>query len=485
MYMRVLLKEDDFYPLNRVDIEDRYIAEVLRRPSDAYFGTFNAKNKMDIMSGFVFKLFSEERSWFEESEWLVYCVEYQRSTLTEFDAKQLLSDYLSARVVSGSGSTHWFKYSFFYTFFVGRYVSAHPTVLETFLAEEGYLRLQGVVEVITGLRGDNTDFVSALTEKLAGHLTEFYQVYLDEGFDPLSSVRWRESDEDDERVFEQVSRQIEAGPRAPEEVDALKQSLSSEARTADQEVRFQKLFELEVAMFSTANALAEAVRNSDDVPGDLKKVAVAHLLRTHLVVTQVGAVLSPAIAKRRWVRWGGIGFLNLDPDECHDGDVGDVGDGDGAVQSAALGKTGVLWVIEALSRMVAKRAGEHIATRKLGQVFRAIEEESASSGYPGFLMFTCILHARPTGWKQTLNSMIIRTDRNSYYLREMLELLLKNYREEVNQNRDREAIKDLVALIRAKRTYKTEAPGAKAVADILRRMESKRLFDKLDDPKVD
>jgi hypothetical protein len=45
MYLKILFKEGDFAPLNRVQIIDRYVQELLRKPSDVYQDTFNAKNK--------------------------------------------------------------------------------------------------------------------------------------------------------------------------------------------------------------------------------------------------------------------------------------------------------------------------------------------------------------------------------------------------------------------------------------------------------
>ncbi|WP_374322111.1 metallophosphoesterase [Brevundimonas sp.] len=77
MYLRVLKREDDFKPLNRVDILDRYLTELLRRPSDNTTSAFDAKNKLNLVSQFVYKLFAEGQEYFSESEWKKFCQEYK------------------------------------------------------------------------------------------------------------------------------------------------------------------------------------------------------------------------------------------------------------------------------------------------------------------------------------------------------------------------------------------------------------------------
>src|ERR1039458_2642050 len=81
MYLTILYKEGDFHPINRVQIVDRYLREMLRKPSDAYKDAFDAKNKMDIISTFVFSMFQNQKSQFTEADWFIFCRDYMKSTL--------------------------------------------------------------------------------------------------------------------------------------------------------------------------------------------------------------------------------------------------------------------------------------------------------------------------------------------------------------------------------------------------------------------
>lgn len=133
MYLRVLYKEGDFHPLNRVDIVGRYIYETLRRPSDAYADSFSAKGKADILSSFVYHLYKTAASQFDDRVWFDFCTEYQKSTLTDFDAREFLEELIESRVFGRYGRQIYLKYSFFYTFFLGRYISSRQELIDTFI----------------------------------------------------------------------------------------------------------------------------------------------------------------------------------------------------------------------------------------------------------------------------------------------------------------------------------------------------------------
>jgi len=126
MYLSVLHKEGDFQPINRVQIVDRYLSDILRRPSDAYKDTFNAKNKLDVISSFVFWLFSSTKADFTEADWYLFCRDYMRSTLVRFDERALLSDATLGRIFIRLGGKLFFQVQVFLCLFFGA-IHCQPT----------------------------------------------------------------------------------------------------------------------------------------------------------------------------------------------------------------------------------------------------------------------------------------------------------------------------------------------------------------------
>lgn len=462
MYLRVLHREGDFHPLNRVDIVGRYLTETLRRPSDAYKGTFNSKNKLDFLSCFVFDLYKTGRGEFDDRTWHNFASKYQKDTLSEFDSAEFLDELLDSRVVYRSNSVLFLKYNFFFSYFLGRYIYAKPDLLRTFIKDEEHLSVSGVIDVITGLSSDNEETVRALCDRLETHLSDFSAKYVKSDLDPLSGAIWPDSNKDEEEIWKPIAAQIEAGPRSSEEIDIIKSSLTSEARTTDQKVVFDKFVELESALFETASLLCEALKNSDDISGTLKTRAFSGISRSHLVAFQVGCVFSAIIARKRYFRWGGIVFIDFD--QAANGI-------DGTSKDAQIA------VISALNSAITYTAAEDIGTQKLGPVFRHNEKNSTQVGFLEYLNFNCIMRSKSNNWEKSLSDIIGKTDKNSYYLFAILNSMMNHLQNEIMSGRDRDHLKRLVAIVSAKRSFNKQTPGAKAVKTMLDHLEKNNHFD--------
>jgi hypothetical protein len=134
------------------------------------------------------------------------------------------------------------------------------------------------------------------------------------------------------------------------------------------------------------------------------------------------------------------------------------------------------------SIIIARSAAEQIATKKLGEVFKAISNSDDLSEYERVLNFACIVLSKPRKWADVSQDILEKTDKGEFQLFHMLRILMKNYREDVNQISDREALKHLVALVRTKRSLGKNVPGAKPVAAMLRKLEELEQFERPAEP---
>ncbi|MBD8737609.1 metallophosphoesterase family protein [Sphingomonas sp. CFBP 13706] len=462
MYLRILHREGEFHPLNRVDIVGRYVSEMLRRPSDAYGETFTGKNKVDLLCSFTYQMYLDKVSSFDRRYWTEFSTRYQKETLTDFDTKALLNEALEARIFLEIGSTIFHKYSFFYSYLLGKYISNRTDALAAFLTDEEYLRVPGVVDVISGVSADNTSLVKALTDKLQEQLTQFDTKYFPRQFDPLAGALWPTTEGEDEKLWKPIAAQIEAGPKPTSEIDEVKTSLLAEKRTATQEVSLAKYSQLESALFECTGILIDALRNADDVQGDLKLRALEAILQARHVIFQVGSLLAPALASERYYQWGGIAYLNFNK-------VG----GDPDSPQAKLS------IIDTLSYSVAKQTAEILGTRKLAGVFRAEAEKVSKIGFVDIMLFHLVVNARGVGWEDTARELIKKAPRESFFLCMMSDALTEVGKHEILQLRDRSSFKQLISIISANRTYKKEMPGAKAVARRMRFLDKKGYLEEL------
>lgn len=451
MYLRVLHKEGEFHPLNRVDIVARYLTELLRGPDDAYAESFSAKNKLDILSAFSHQMYLDERTDFDEQYWLDFCKSYQDETLTEFNSTNFLEEIMNSRIAVKWSDRIFIKYSFFFQYFLGRYISSKDKLLRSFMDEEKYLKISGVIDVITGIRSENTLIVSSLTQKLNENLQQFSDKYIEKDFDPFQDALWPNT-VDDESFWNYVNGKIQEGPRANSEIDAVKTSIYAEARTTVQEVTYYKFIEVERTLFYIATLLADALRNSDDVSGKLKVEALDAVMQSHLVAFQIGAVFSTILAERRSFSWGAITFLDFDQ-AAKDLDPHSVE----AKNAVAM----------ALNREIAATAARELGTSKLSGVFKERERQQPPIGFKELVNFSCLVSSKGKNWVDASLAIIGRTDKNAFYLRAMLATLMRELDVEVLRASDRDSIRRLVATIHAKRSGGKQNPGAKLVGRYL------------------
>lgn len=464
MYLRILHREGEYHPVNRVDIVGRYLSELLRRPSDAYSDTFNSKNKADFISAFTYQLYIDKKNSFDRNYWFAFSARYQRETLAEFDSSTLLTEALEARIFAEYRQTIFHKYSFFYAYYLGRYIASRKDAFDQFIKDEEYLRIEGVVDVVSGLSSDNTELVAALTVKLQGCLASFEEKYVPSSFDPLLGAIWPTKSDEEDKLWKPIAEQIEKGPRPTPEIDVVKTSLIAERRTADQEVKLAKYSELEFALFKCSRLLMDALRNADDVSGDLKLSALDASLRARHIIFQIGSLLAPKLASKRFFQWGGVAYLDFARNDVE--------------PDSPQAK---LAIIDSLSWSVARRTSELLGAKKLAGVFRARANATSNITFTEIMNFHCILAAKGVGWEESAKALIDKADRNSFYLCMMSDVLAAQAFHEVIQIKDRQALKRLVATISAKRVYKRDVVGSKAIKKRLRVLDSKGAF-KTDSP---
>jgi len=467
MYLRVLVKEGDFEPLNRVHIHQRYISAGLSRASDMYRGNFNAKNKIDVIAAFAHEIYMRKAMAFSLQDWSRFCVVHKKQRLKEFDESDLLADMLSSSIAVKANGSYYFRYHFFFNFFLGRYFASNREEFHKFLKDESYLQVPAVIDVVTGLESENNLVLEHLTEQLNERLVDFGAKYAKPTFDPLLDAIWPDDDEEQQKLWNPVYASIEEGPRCAADIDELKSSIIAEARTDHQQVIYREFTDLENVLFVVGSTLSDALRNSDDALAELKLNALDTLLRTELVAFQVGTIFADKLSTQRFFVWGGALFVDFNKQSSIE---------------ATTEIEKIVHVVVALSRAVAVKIGAEIGTFKLANVFRSRAGQVGKVGFLDVLLFSCILESKGVGWADTLNSIIVKTGRNAFYLRIMLNLLMRNIATGMERGRDMEAAKRLVALIHSKRGHNKQAPGEKLVSKMLGELENKGIFKSTSSP---
>jgi hypothetical protein len=465
MYLTILQKEGDFQPLNRIQIVERYISQLLRRPGDIYEESFNVKNKTDVISAFVHTLWVGRKAYATEQDWHEFCRSYKRKLLIEFDERKLIQDLLATRLLISYDGNLYFKYRLFYSYFLGSYVANRPKVLAEVMKGDAYLSTNDLVEVISGLGIDNTNLIEDLTAKLERAIEAFDTNYMREVPDPFLKVEWPIGTQDEDTLWRPLAEQLGAGPKAPVELDRIKRSLLSEKRTEDQLVTIRTFEGVERDLKSYLYSLISALKSSDSLDGALKKRSVEAALQGFYCIYQAGLIYSPLIAQHRAYIWNGFAFINamrFEEKGIEDTDK----------------RTFMVMLV--MARAVAEEAVRIAGSRKLGEVYKVLAGSDRGADFRWYLNYVCVLRSKPRLWSETAKDIIAKTDRKSFYMRSMLLSTVKQFLEEVNTGRDREELKRVVATIRVKRELGNKNPASGVVNRALAQLEKKNYFDPME-----
>ncbi|MCW1985157.1 UNVERIFIED_ORG: hypothetical protein M2348_000889 [Sphingomonas sp. R1F5B] len=462
MYLSVIYREGSFIALNRIQIMDKYIRDLLQQPSDAYRDAFNVDNKIDLLSSFVFHIFLQGNSTFNHTIWDKFCNDEMKRSLSKFDKDRLLDDLLDSRLIVKIGSLYMFKYKLFYSYLLGRHVGDRPDILQNFISAEHHLTVDSLVETIAGTSKDNTLLVTSLVERLEKSIAEFEGQYRIGDLDPYNELNWELAEDEEERVWRPVADRLANGPASDSEVDKVKRSIMAEQRTDNQAVIVREFTKIERSISYNQDILISAIRESSTLDGSLKVRSTKAIFLAYKIVMQIGFLFSPIIATRAFFSWNNVTFVNNILEHLNE-------------EKSAEEKAAI--VAMTIPPAVTDRAVVEMGSRKLGEVYKFMQYNGKPKGFDLLLLYSLIIRSKPEKWEAVARDIIETIERRSLYLRYLLSETMKQFREDVNSGYDRSALKRLVATIQAKRGLNKDRPTSRAIAGVLQTLEKKKYFD--------
>jgi hypothetical protein len=342
------------------------------------------------------------------------------------------------------------------------------------LQQNRHLELDGLIEVLCGTLSDCSDVLEDLTSKLSASLEKFYSEYPIGGLDFHQAVKW-ELQASDEALWESVDKRIGSGPTSTEELDALKTSIQAERRTNDQKVSIIKFIASEQSVTLQGNYLTTALESAKQANARAKKAAARAVINGYSLAYEVASVFTPLIAVNKYVSWSGFTYINLIEDDL----------ASGPDESANKDRMERM-VISALPSSVSDNVADWFGSRKLGPVFSAlVGDEFLTSSFKRFLLLCLLARSKPVGWLKVAKTMVAEMDREDLYLRHIINAAVREFREEINTEAERQDLKELVAAVKLRREVKIKNPSPTELKRVIGILDAGGFFEKKADlPKV-
>jgi hypothetical protein len=373
----------------------------------------------------------------------------------DLDVEVLFNFLCTENILIRRGIDFGFRHAYWFFYFVAQRM-LHSTQFAGFmLSELRYTAFPEVIEFYTGLDRARDDAVSVVTKDLKAIDQKFLErTRIDADFNPFAHAAWNPSDAAVERMREEVSESIQESSLPPEVKDAVADGSYDRSKPYHQEVgNFITQSSLNQLVQATKSA-ARALRNSDYVDPLLRIELLNAVLNSWKRMCQILALLSPLLALNKKAQFDGMGFVLDDKfDQARNPmQVWRM------VMTAILDNVVMWYEGDLFSRKLAPLFKEH-ASKNRGELTEA-------------LLFLMLVRQRPGGWDRIIESFIVQSKKNSFYLEKVYWCLRHEFRFGYAVEHSRQQLRRLAAMAVAKHSTGAKHPNHALVAKAVKIFDS-------------
>jgi hypothetical protein len=379
---------------------------------------------------------------FTKTEFYDKVHEYCKIQILDFDCEVLFAFLVTENIFVRKGTLFGFRFSYWLYFFAAHRMHHDSNFAEYILADHRYSSMPEIIEFYTGIDRRRSDAVEHLTKDLKRMNSDFLKrTGISEDFNPFQHALWVPSAESLEDMKQLVDASVAESTLPTVVKDAIADKSYDRARPYNQELATFIDESSLIKMVQAMKGAARALRNSDHVSPESKMELLEEVLGCWTRVCQILVILSPFLAEHRRAQFEGMGFyLDKSFDEIEPLDS--------------------RWsrIMSVIAENVVYWYQEDIFSKKLGALF-ARNIEKNQGGFREFLILLVMTKQRPPGWEKEVESFIIRTKKNSFYLNRIHISLLSQYNISFSNEQTRQQLRRLAAMSAAKHLTGSKNPN--------------------------
>ena len=392
---------------------------------------------------------------FTKNEFYSKVQEYCKLQILDLDREVLFAFLVSENILIRKGFMFEFRFSYWLYFFAAHRMHHDSMFAEFILSEGRYSAIPEIIEFYTGIDRRRSDAVSRLTEDLKRMNSEFLnRTGIAENFNPYQEAKWTPSDKSLKEMERHVAESVAESTLPATIKDAMADKGYNPGSPYNQElakfINESTLFQ----MVQTMRGAARALRNSDHVLPTLKNELLNEVLRCWVRVCQILVILSPILAERRNASFEGMGFYLTN-------------DFDNKKSNRERWEL----IMNVVADNVVNWYQEDIFSKKMGALLGNYVQ--ANQGTLGEMMILLVMAMqRPPGWEKEIESFIVRTNKNSFYLSRVYAALRHEYSASFSTERTRQQLLRLAGMSVAKHSTGSKHPNIKLIEKAAKLIES-------------
>lgn len=446
--LKVSEKYFDESPVNRTKMLEMVLFVLFNLDGIPHYKTKpDLKDTEYVLGRFCEKLIRQSVYEFSRDEFLEDLKKYCDDKLLDLEVEIVFDVLVSNHILVKWDFNYVFRSSFWIYYFAAKRMHS-DTDFSNYIFDTGkYAIYPEIIEFYTGIDRNRTDAL----KRLVGDLTETCnlvgkKVGIPDNVNPLLHAKWHPNEEQIEKMEEEVNNSLQTSNLPDEVKDQVADKDYNQIRPYDQSIQniFQE-YSLHTLM-QQIKATSRALRNSDYVEPDLKRIALKEIQRSWEQVSKVLFALSPVLAIEGRAAFGGIGFI--------------LGDNFGNNPKDRL--NGILQVNPT---NVVGFFKEDIYSSKMGPLLYEEFNEEKNELKKHFLALL-ILFEKPRNWKKEIENYIISLHKNSFFLYDTVNNLKAKYKFDFLSEENLSASKYLIKMGLAKNHFGDKKPGLHKIKQI-------------------
>lgn len=408
-----------------------------------------------VLGHFCQKLIVSGGREFSREDFLADSNTFCKEKLIELENSLVFDVLFANNIIVKIGPLFCFRSSYWIHYFSAKRMYVDVGFKEYILADKMYVSYPEIIEFYTGIDRNRSDLLHVLARDIKNIRSIVNEkVGLPEELDPLRMLEWKPTEESIQKMKEEIEEDV-INSNLPDSLkDKYADSNYNQLKPYDQGINhiFQD-YSLAVLMQSI-RACSRALRNSDYVDPDIKRVVLKEITESWKQVAQVLFALTPMLAEKGRASFDGHGFY--------------LADDFGSSFEERIGR-----ILQVIPANILGYFKDDLYSNKIGPLlFDGINSER--SDLVKHQLVRLLILERPNNWRGEVEKYIAEIPKDSFYLHGTVLTLKETYKFDFVSDAELSEISYLLKKGIAKHELGLANPGMASIKKISNKVLPKR-----------
>lgn len=381
------------------------------------------------------------------------------SNFIDLDLNYLLQALIDNSIIERNHfGLHYFRNSYWVFYFIAHRMNMSNEFLQNIYVNKRYIDFPQIIEFYTGIDRNKSDALQLLHKDLDETISSVRsKVNIPDNINPYKSISWNPDVETLLKEEAKIGENVISSSLPDEVKDKYEDKQYNQIRPYHQVINSVMRDYSLLVLMRQISAASRALRNSDFVKPEIKNELLDKIIQSWGEVGKLLIVLSPLLADKGSIAFEGASFL-LDEEDF----------------SISNPDEKRLAVLLSIPTNIVKFFKDDLYSVKMGPLL-INKAETENNSLLKHEMMLLIIAERPKGWNKTIDSYIVKLDKNSFFLSDVLNTLEFNIEYKYTELNEKRILALLASKCRAKNIFKNNNPDL-GLINRLKKLESGNVY---------